>query len=268
MKSREINLFSTLITVQIREFLSNPFRLWAEVTITLSRCGLLLFLFSSVFKEKGGVIAGVGFAATAWSVFLYFSCSSLKIRMLSQKMMEDIKSGNVEIYLNKPISYLFFRGAYQVAEGLPTFFILNTVYLVLMLYFVGLPPNFNLTFFLPTLAIVYLFSHFLAILLYSIVGLMSFWIEDINPLFWIIDKMVMILGGSYLPISLFPPFLYKIAIYSPLGATMFVSHTVYDNWGERYLLLISLQTFWLFALGFLTYLLFSAALKKVSVNGG
>ena len=96
----------------------------------------------------------------------------------------------------------------------------------------------------------------------------AFWVEDINPIFWIVDKFVMILGGSYLPIALFPRFMFNIAKYSPFGASMFVTHTVYDTWKTDWYVLCGIQLVWILMLGLFLYWLFNKAKKKVSVNGG
>jgi len=108
----------------------------------------------------------------------------------------------------------------------------------------------------------------LSLIIYSIVGLLAFWVEDINPIFWVVDKAVMILGGSYLPVALFPKFMYNLALYSPFGASQFITHTVYDSWKTDWVLLIGLQLFWILVLGVALYLIFASARKKVSVNGG
>ena len=92
--------------------------------------------------------------------------------------------------------------------------------------------------------------------------------EDIKPLHAIIDKSIMILGGSYLPIALFPPLLYKVSIWSPFGASQFITHIVYNNWEDNFLKMISLQIFWIVLLGLLLYLIYKRAEKALTVNGG
>ena len=113
-----------------------------------------------------------------------------------------------------------------------------------------------------------LFGAILSLLLYTLVGLLAFWIEDTNPVFWIVDKAVMILGGSYLPVALFPKFMYKLALYSPFGASQFITHTVYDTWQTNWYILIGIQIFWSLVIGSIVYILFAKARRKVSVNGG
>jgi len=121
---------------------------------------------------------------------------------------------------------------------------------------------------LPTVFLIFIGASILSLILYSIVGLLAFWIEGVNPVFWMVDKAVMILGGSYLPVALFPPFMYKLAIYSPFGASQFVTHTVYEQWQSEWLMLVGIQGFWILVLALVVYIMFEKAKEKVSVNGG
>ena len=133
---------------------------------------------------------------------------------------------------------------------------------------IGFPQTMAIGPFIPTLLLVIILGSILSLLVYAIVGLLSFQIEDINPVFWIVDKAVMILGGSYLPVALFPPLMYKLALYSPFGASQFITHTVYESWQSSWYQLIGLQLFWVCLLGIIVYLMFARARLRVSVNGG
>lgn len=78
----------------------------------------------------------------------------------------------------------------------------------------------------------------------------------------------MILGGSFLPIALFPALMYKISLFSPFGAANMVTHTVYESWQTNWYQLVGVQLFWIIVLGLITYFMFKKAKEKVSVNGG
>jgi len=78
----------------------------------------------------------------------------------------------------------------------------------------------------------------------------------------------MILGGSYLPVALFPTFMFKIALWSPFGASQFVTHTVYKTWQTNWYQLVGIQLFWIVLLGLVVYFMFESAKQKVVVNGG
>ena len=97
---------------------------------------------------------------------------------------------------------------------------------------------------------------------------MAFFIQDIRPIHWIVDKFVMILGGSYLPISMFPNFMKVIAFASPFGAINFASSTVYESWNNEFFLRISLQLIWIVFFGILLNYIFVKSKEKAMINGG
>lgn len=265
---KEIRLAIKILKTLVKDRIHYPARLVVDTVGIIARCGILLILYWYVFKLNNGVIHGTTFLFAAWSIFFYFSFSVLRLRDISREIMRDIQSGNVEVLFSKPISYLSYRMWWQVGSGIYSFVVITLLATVTLIFIIGLPPTMTIGIFIPTLILTFLFGAILSLLLYTIVGLLSFWIEDINPVFWIVDKAVMILGGSYLPVALFPPFMYAIALYSPFGASQFVTHTVYETWQTNWYQLIGIQFVWAILLGLIVYFMFESAKKRVSVNGG
>ncbi len=265
---KEIRLANKILKTLIKDSFQYPSRLIADTIVVIARCGVLLVLYWYVFKLNNGVINNTTFLFSAWSIFFYFSLSTLKLRQISRLIMQDVQSGNVEVLFSKPISYLFYRMWWQIGEGLYSFLVITVFAVIILFLIIGFPSTMLIGIFIPTLILTFIFAVILSLLLYSIIGLLSFWIEDINPVFWIVDKTIMILGGSYLPIALFPTFMYKIALYSPFGASQFVSHTVYTSWQTNWYKLIGIQLFWIILMGFIVYLIFRKVKQRVSVNGG
>ena len=70
-----------------------------------SRCFIVFLLYAYIFKLKGGVVNGVDYKTTMYSMFIYFCIMILNIRRIDQLIMNDVKSGSVELYMNKPVSY-------------------------------------------------------------------------------------------------------------------------------------------------------------------
>lgn len=245
-----------------------PGRLIADTFALVARCGVLLILYWYVFNLKGGVVNGTPYILIAWSMFFYFAFSTLRLRDISKSIMQDVQSGNVEVLFNKPVSYLGYRVWWQIGSGLYPFLVATILGSIALALIVGVPQTMTLSIFLPTVFLVFIGASILSLILYSIVGLLAFWIEEVNPVFWMVDKAVMILGGSYLPIALFPPFMYKLALYSPFGASQFVTHTVYESWQSEWIMLIGIQGFWILVLALVVYIMFEKAKQKVSVNGG
>jgi len=263
-----IRLGSKIIQTLVRDRIYYPGKLMVDTFGMVARCGVLLLLYWYVFRLNNGMVNGTTFLIAAWSMFLYFAFSVLRLRGISKEIMRDIRSGTVEILLCKPISYLSYRMWWQVGTGLYSFLVISLVGVIALAFIVGIPETMSARIFIPTLVIVVLLGVLLSLFLYTAVGLLAFWIEDIDPVFWVVDKTVMILGGSYLPVALFPDLMYKFAVWSPFGASQFVTHTVYETWGVEWMMKVGIQVFWVVAFLVITLLLFAKARKKVSVNGG
>lgn len=265
---KEIRLATKIVKTLVKDRIQYPDRLVVDTIGVIARCGILLILYWYVFKLSNGVINDTTFLFAAWSIFFYFSFSVLRLRDISREIMKDIQTGNVEVLFSKPISYLSYRMWWQVGSGIYSFVVITLLAIVALFFIIGLPGTMTIGIFIPTLILTFFCGAILSLFLYTIVGLLSFWIEDINPVFWIVDKAVMMLGGSYLPVALFPAFMFKIALWSPFGASQFITHTVYETWRTNWYQLVGIQLFWIVLLGLVVYFMFESAKKKVSVNGG
>ena len=265
---KKLRLPSKILKTLVKDRVQYPGRLFVDTVGIIARCGILLILYWSVFKLDNGVINGTTFIFAAWSIFFYFSFSIFRLRDISRAIMQDVQSGNVEVLFSKPISYLSYRMWWQIGSGLYSFVTITILAVIALALIIGIPSTMTIGIFVPTFILTFICGSILSLFLYSIVGLLAFWIEDVNPVFWIVDKAVMILGGSYLPVALFPAFMFKIALYSPFGASQFVTHTVYETWQTNWYQLVGIQLFWIVLLGLIVYFMFEKAKQKVSVNGG
>ena len=129
-------------------------------------------------------------------------------------------------------------------------------------------PKLNLLLFIPTLLITFILGTILALFIYAIIGLLSFFMQDVRPIYWITDKLVMLLGGSYLPVALFPKFMKILAYISPFGAINFTSSTVYSTWNNEVIIRILLQIIWIIIFGLLLIYVYKKAREKAMINGG
>ena len=232
-----------------------------------SRCVIVFLLYAYVFKLNGGLINGVDYPTTMWSMFIYFCIMILNIRRVDNLIMQDVKSGTVELFMNRPTSYLSLSFLKVIGQGIFSFVFISLLGTAIMILFVGI-PNLDLKIFIPTFFISLILGQILGLMIYGIIGLMAFFIQDNRPIHWIVDKFVMILGGSYLPISMFPPILKYMAFFSPFGAINFATSTVYASWNNEYLVRIGLQVGWIIIFGILLNIVYRKSKKKAMVNGG
>lgn len=257
----------TIMRIFMRNQMQDRTNIILDVFNMVARCLIVFLLYAYIFKIKGGSINGVDYKTTMWSMFIYFCIMTLSVRRIDDIIMKDVKSGNVEVYMNKPRSYLTINFLRVIGQGLFSFLFISFIGTIIMIVFIGV-PNVDLKVFIPSFIIVLFLGQILGLILYGIIGLLAFFIQDVRPVHWIVDKLVMVLGGSYLPISMFPKFMKVLAYASPFGAVNFASSTVYESWNNEYLSRIGLQLLWILVFGLLLHFIYKKSKEKAMINGG
>lgn len=264
---KRIKFAFTVIKIFMKNQMQDKTNLLLDVFNMVSRCFIVFLLYAYIFKLSGGSINGVDYKTTMWSMFIYFCIMILNIRRLDNLIMSEVKSGNVEMFLNKPTNYLTLCFYKVLGQGIFSFLFISIIGSIVMALAVGV-PNLHLKVFIPTFIITLILGQIIALLIYALIGLMAFFIQDIRPIHWIVDKVVMILGGSYLPISMFPNFMKIIAFVSPFGAINFASSTVYSTWETEYVVRIVLQLVWIIVFALLLNFVYKKSKEKAMINGG
>ena len=264
---KRIKFALTVVKIFMKNQMQDRTNLLLDIFNMVSRCLIVFLLYAYIFKLSGGSINGVDYKTTMWSMFIYFCIMILNIRRLDNIIMGEVKSGNVEMFMNKPTNYLTISFMKVIGQGIFSFLFISLLGTLMMITFIGI-PNLNLYVFIPTFIITLLLGQILGLLVYGSIGLMAFFIQDIRPVHWIVDKLVMVLGGSYLPISMFPPFMKVLAFVSPFGAINFASSTVYESWNSECIMRISLQFLWIGIFGLLLTFIYNKSKEKAMINGG
>lgn len=256
-----------VIKIFMKNQMQNRTYILLDIFNMIARCLIVFLLYGYVFKINGGIINDTDYKTVLWSMFIYFCIMTLNVRSINKSIMDDVKSGNIEMFLNKPVNYVLLSFYKNIGQGIYPFLVISILGSILMFIFVGF-PNVNLIIFIPTFILTFLLGTILSLILYSIIGIFSFFMEDVRPIYWIVDKTVMVLGGSYLPIAFFPPFMKFLAFISPFGAINFTSSTVYNSWNSEFLFRIMLQCFWILIFLLLLIFIYKKARFKAMINGG
>ncbi len=264
---KRIKFAFTVVKIFMKNQMQDKTNLLLDIFNMIARCFIVFLLYAYIFELNGGIINGVDYKTTMWSMFVYFCIMILNLRRLDYLIMDEVRSGNVEMFMNKPTNYLLISFMKVIGRGLFSFLFISVVGSLLMILFVGI-PNLYLPIFIPTFIITLFLGQLLALLVYGIIGLLAFFIQNIRPIHWLVDKTVMILGGSYLPISMFPPVMKTIAYISPFGAINFASSTMYESWNSEFLIRIGIQLLWIVVFAILMTIVYKKTKEKAMINGG
>ena len=264
---RKFRFAFSVIKIFMKNQIQNKTYVILDVINMVSRCLVVFLLYGYVFSINGGSINGADYVSSLWSMFIYFCIMTFNIRKIYKNIMDEVRSGNVEMFINRPINYLFLNFCKSIGQGLFSFLVISFFGSILMCLFVGIPV-INLGIFISTFVISFILGIILSLILYSVIGVLAFFITDVRPIYWIVDKFVMILGGSYLPVSMFPKFMKVMAYVSPFGAINFSTSCVLDSWDSEFIYRIGLQVLWILVFGVFLRFLYRKALEKSMVNGG
>ena len=144
---KKIKFSLTVIKIFMKNQIQNKTYILLDTFNMLSRCFVVFLLYGYVFKLKGGTINGVDYVTTLWSMFIYFCIMTLNTRFIYRLIMNDVKSGNVEMFLNKPINYVLLSFYKIIGQGIYSFIVISTFGSIAMALLVGV-PNLNLLVFI------------------------------------------------------------------------------------------------------------------------
>ena len=135
---KKIKFPLTVIKIFMKNQIQNKTFLLLDMFNMFSRCLVVFLLYGYVFKINNGTINNVDYVTTLWSMFIYFCIMTLNIRRIHKLIMDDVKSGNVEMFLNKPVNYVVLTFYKVIGKGIYSFFLIS---------FLGLSFVISLTLF-------------------------------------------------------------------------------------------------------------------------
>ncbi len=180
---------------------------------------------------------------------------------------EDVRSGNIGYFLNRPMPYLWMRlseGLGSLCVHLILFFTLGLVFLY---FYLGSWPSHGVESVVMALALL-VGGSILHLLFQVCCGLSTFWTNDAVFVYNTYMKIILLLGGIYLPIHLYPSFMpvgliELLPFSSMVGAPASLLIGVGNFWE-----ILALQIFWIIAIFIFLNYLYAVCLKKVEVHGG
>ncbi len=229
---------------------------------------IFLNLWQYIYSDPSELINGYSLNQMIWYViFTEVIWSVLAGRKICARISEDVKAGNIAYNINKPYSYI----GYCLWSNLGLCTVKAMIYIVLGLVvgFIFLHSFPHLTFLnIIAIIITFVFALIISILLITSIGLLSFFIEDAGPLYWIYSKFILVLGTIF-PIEFFPLWTRGILKYSPIYAVSYGPARLFVNfsWNNFILVMISQIIYIIVSYMFCSFL-YKKGVKRLNVNGG
>ena len=228
---------------------------------------VILGVFSSLWRAIAE--AGMPIAADPKLLVWYLATTEwilLSVPTMHVDLQESIRRGDVVCRLGRPVSYL--GSVFAEALGLLVVrapLLAVTAWVCAFAFTGWIPPLAPLAWTVPFgLAGAALLSG-----IYVSIGVLAFWLEDVSPIFWVVQKLLFVLGGLMLPIDLYPHAIRVAAAWTPFAAILagpasFVLRGSSAGWPA----LAATQSAWGVATVLAVCWPFRRASASLTVNGG
>lgn len=235
--------------------------------------GLLFFLFILLFiyNRLWEAIAADSFETGLNRTFIWYLLFAEMIILSNPKidriLFDDICSGTMAYYINKPISFFFMRYFEALGSMSVSFIIMGIFGTAVTLLLTGQPP-FQWQHF-PIISLMCFVSSGFNTFLSAAVGLCGMWLSSIRTLSMVIARLAFIFGGAIFPLSIYPDWFVDIAKWTPFYSFYYLTiKLVYDfSWANLFEA-VSFNLFWVSLLGIFATFAYGKLMKKVNIYGG
>ncbi len=238
----------------------------AAVLARIGTYGVLLFVFSRLWTVIASAYEGLEIPADR--VIWYIAITewiALSATPVHDDVQDELRSGDLLYRLTRPLGYPWAKLAEAVGDLLVRMGVLALAGVGFAYAFAGTMPldAAALAWVVPlgVLAGVVASTFGLAI------GLVSFWIHDCRPIYWIWQKGLFLLGGLLVPLELYPDWLRAIAVWSPFAAILHGCGSLALGHGEPVWAALRLCAWLVIALAIVA-LMFRRGLRTLDAGGG
>ena len=229
---------------------------------------IFLNLWHYIYSDPKELINGYNMNQMIWYVIITeILWMSLGGRKLCKKICEDVRSGNIAYNINKPYNYVEYSLSNHLGLVTVRFILVGILGMVLGLVFLHSTPIQSIFQVIAVIVSCFL-ATVINILLITSLGLISFFIEDANPFYWIYSKMILVIGTLF-PIEFFPQVLQPIIKYSPIYVVSYGPAKLFVDFSlDGFIGIIIAQIIYLI-IGFsVCHLIYNKGVRKLNVNGG
>lgn len=235
--------------------------------------GLLFFLFILIFiyNRLWEVIASDNLTSGLNRTFIWYLLFAEMIILSNPKidrtLFDDIRSGTMAYYINKPISFFFMRYIEAIGNMSVSFFIMGGFGTIVTLIFTGKPPFEWWQF--PIIFIMCYLSSCINVIIYTAVGMCTLWLASIRTLAMAVERLAFTLGGAIFPLSVYPEWFVDIAKWTPFYSFYYLTvKLVYDFSFSNLLQAVFLNTFWILLTGTFISFAYKKLIQRINIYGG
>src|SRR5689334_20011411 len=230
-----------------------------------------VFLWSAVFKESGGGLQGYDYGSMIYYYLLTILVSNLVVPTEDGfQIAADIREGQINALLTKPMSYLAYRTSIFLSARLVYSFVTLPAIAAIFIYFrqyIVLPAD-PVVYVLTVMSIV--MAAFIQFFITYSLAMFAFWILEISTIIFIVYSFEYFLGGQMFPIDIMPPAVQAVMKWLPFYYELFCPIAIFQGRlrGVEMWSALAIQCGWMLAMWAAANLMWKRGLGHYQAVGG
>jgi len=230
-----------------------------------------VFLWRAIFDERGGGMHGYEYGSMIYYYLLTILVSNLVTPTEDEwQIAADIREGQINSFLTKPLSYLGYRFSLFLSGRLVyTAVTIVPIALIFVYYreYITLPSSWSA--YVASFVSLLMSAMIQFFITYSI-SMMAFWILEISTIVFIVYSFEYFLGGQMFPVDIMPPAIQAAMKWLPFYYELFCPIAIFLERlkGREMLEALAIQTGWMIALWAFARFMWKRGLGHYQAVGG
>ena len=230
-----------------------------------------VFLWRAIFQERGGSLHGYDYGSMIYYYLLTLLVANLVTPTEDEwQIASDIREGQINSLLTKPMSYLGYRFSIFLSGRLVFTAVTIVPIALIFLYFRGyitLPASLT-TYLWAFLSL--LMAAFIQFFITYSLAMMAFWILEISTIVFIVYSFEYFLGGQMFPIDIMPAGVQAVMKWLPFYYELFCPIAIFLERlkGPALIEGVTIQLAWLFITWAAAHFMWKRGLGHYQAVGG
>lgn len=256
-----------MLKMQIKLDASYAAWYWAGTFAIIVKLCTLYYFWAAVYENKETV------GSLSLSSMLTYMVVALLLEQyvsgVGDNLARMIKQGYIALELMKPYHLLDKLVAMDIGQKISNSIRTTLPMLLFAIWFIGV----NLPQSLEAFGL-FIISVVLGILIGTqldlIIGILAFWTVNVWGLRLLRDSIIQFCSGSLVPLSLYPHWFQEISVFLPFQSMVYIPVSIYTGSisGSAAYMAIATQFIWFILIAALARLLWSLAIRKITIFGG
>ncbi|WP_433750045.1 ABC transporter permease [Falsibacillus pallidus] len=241
---------------------------WADMFSSILRLFIMYFFWAAVYENKSD-FSDISFQSMITYVVIAMIMENF-VTGPGNTLAHNIKNGDIALELLKPYDYLTKLVFMDFGSKASALFRASIPVFIIAVLFVHVQTPVSWASFL-----LFIPSAIIGMLIGSqvdlTIGVLAFWTVNVWGLRVLREAVTKFFSGALIPLALFPEWFQQISNYLPFQSMIYVPVAIYTGQiplGHEAILLVFIQCAWLLGIYFLVRMVWSLAVKKVTVFGG